>query len=1013
MRRFFLPITAIFGLAAGPTQAAGLYDPALQWSTITTPQFRVHYPDDTRALAIRVGRMAEAESDALARLFAFKLEGMVDIVLSDNSDFANGSAQVLPRNTIRLFLSAPTELTGLSSYEDWLRILVIHELAHLYDIDQAHGFTRGLRWLFGKTIQWNGFAPQFLSEGVAVYAETLLTPTGRGRSSFVQMILRCAALEDRWLPIDQANVVFSDWPGPNAAYYYGGRFHLWLAATYGSDRVAALHRANASFVLPYLYWPTAQGVFGKSLPQLWQEWRIEETAAAQQLADRLRQQGLTNSRRITHHGRNITGSRYSKDGSSILYSRVSPVDGATVRVVPLGRGDAHSSAEGDRTLIKQTFSRRFGLSRDGGSFYYAQNAINERFNNFSDLYRYTFAAGDGDLLGDGTSEKLVDHATPDLSLRARDPDVSPDGRTLVFVQNRMHQSWLSLGQIDEDDNTRLHVRVLVPPQGDRQQASPRFSPDGAHIAVSTWFVGGHRDIVIIDANTGVLEQRISNDAALDGNPAWSPDGRHLLFESDRDGIFNIYAYDRQEQVTRRVTRVLGGAFQADVSQDGRFVAFRNASAHGFDIHEMPFNPQDWPVVADAGAEVDMQASAGLRPERAQRHEDPPWLMRRDRVSESLSLELPEGMQDGAYSPWSSVLPFNHNWNLFPAVFLGNAQDPTMLATYRAFDALAEHTASATVGTSLLTRRPLWSVAYLNDIWYPTFALGYADLTTAYRATDAIVLQRRRGASFSIGLPLKQRHRLALSYSFADTISGAPVLNLGRSGALELGYGYNFTRNYAYSVSPEDGMALSLALRWYSSSLGGDFNELLAVIDARHYLNNPLWDNHVLALRLVAAFAAGPDYREVFNLGGHQGDSLFTVQANSVFPLRGFALDVDLYRPGTGLLAFYAEYRLPLWHIERGLWTLPFFVERLHGALYFDGGNTFGDGSDTGLPSVSRSAWRALSRARGSVGAEVRVDLSLGWAFPLTSRIGIAWPLLNRGALRRTAPLPYWAVGSSL
>ena len=52
------------------------------------------------------------------------------------SDEVNGSATVMPRNTLRLYVTAPTEIRDFI-YDDWLRLLVIHELAHICDIDQT------------------------------------------------------------------------------------------------------------------------------------------------------------------------------------------------------------------------------------------------------------------------------------------------------------------------------------------------------------------------------------------------------------------------------------------------------------------------------------------------------------------------------------------------------------------------------------------------------------------------------------------------------------------------------------------------------------------------------------------------------------------------------------------------------------------------------------------------------------------------------------------------------------
>jgi hypothetical protein len=141
-------------LWAATAMAAGSYDPALQYRTVTSPRFAVHYPPGARNLGLRVSRMAEEILVRDAALFGFLPEGPIDIMMVDNTDEANGFAQVLPKNTIHIYLSAPTELAGLSSYEDWLRILLTHEIAHICDLDQSWGFTRALR----TANTWNGMA---------------------------------------------------------------------------------------------------------------------------------------------------------------------------------------------------------------------------------------------------------------------------------------------------------------------------------------------------------------------------------------------------------------------------------------------------------------------------------------------------------------------------------------------------------------------------------------------------------------------------------------------------------------------------------------------------------------------------------------------------------------------------------------------------------------------------------------------------------------------------------------
>ena len=37
------------------------------------------------------------------------------------------------------------------------------------------------------------------------------------------------------------------------------------------------------------------------------------------------------------------------------------------------------------------------------------------------------------------------------------------------------------------------------------------------------------------------------------DPSWAPDGRHLVFVSDRSGVFKLYVYDVVEEGFRQLT----------------------------------------------------------------------------------------------------------------------------------------------------------------------------------------------------------------------------------------------------------------------------------------------------------------------------------------------------------------------------------------------------------------------------------------------------------------------------
>ena len=74
---------------------------------------------------------------------------------------------------------------------------------------------------------------------------------------------------------------------------------------------------------------------------------------------------------------------------------------------------------------------------------------------------------------------------------------------------------------------------------------------------------------------------------------WSPDGKHLYFSSDRNGVFNIYAIDLENEELFRVTNVLTGAFRPQISPDESQLYFSIYQHYGYGIASMKNIPSTW------------------------------------------------------------------------------------------------------------------------------------------------------------------------------------------------------------------------------------------------------------------------------------------------------------------------------------------------------------------------------------------------------------------------------------
>jgi Tol biopolymer transport system component len=905
--------------------APASFPPELRFRTLETERVFVHYPEELEDLARQAASLA---NEILARhtaRYGSRL-GKVQIVLTDTTDSPNGFTTAFPYPLVHIRAVAPKGTDEFGNHDGWLRLVLTHELAHSVHLEEARGIVAKARKVFGRApfLFPNSFTPGWMLEGLATFEETEGTAFGRGRNPDVRMVLRSAALADEFLGEDRATLGLDRWPGGLSAYFFGEAFAADLSRHFGPSVLPALALENSGHILPYLDEVTAYKVTGATFHVRWLEWEAEAKQDFAAEAQRIESRGVTPATPLTERGNVQTGPRFSPDGAWIAYSSRTLTRFPCIRVVrPDGSQDHEVARRNSGSVLSWT--------PDGRGIVFDEIDVYRFFSTYSDLHLVDLATG---------RVKPLTHG-----LRARDPDVGPDGR-VVFVRETAEGSELALMSLDGSGLT-----TLVAPRGGFEWSGPCWRPDGGAIAAARLAPGGWLDVVLVDPKSGVVEE-VTHDRAKDVEPSWTRDGRFLLFRSDRDGVSNVYAFRLEDRALLRVSNVLGGAFDPEADPAGRRIVFAGYGAKGYDLQSMPFEAA---TLRPAEAFVDRYPTPAPDP--------PPALGR-----------------SGAYKPGRWLAP--RFWTPYVTGLL-SGETQVGVAT-GAVDPLFRHAYGVEVHRGSETGRLGFRGYYQYDRLRPTLTLALEDLADP-EPDDARLLTR--DVTITASLPLARSLRATQAMSVAwrrrhEVLEGGPRPAIRDLGAAELAWSLATAQQYPETVSPVEGWQVRVAGLKELPELGSDVSLWKGTVDVRGYAR--VGEASALAFRTGGGVTLGaPPFRQSFAVGGFPEGSLFDLVGANPAVLRGFPDDV---LQGRHIVHASVELRVPLACPERGYRSLPLFLRHVHATAFVD----------------AAQAWNGpfqLRRTLTDAGVGVGGDLFLGHQLPVTWSAGLARGFGGRGETR--------------
>ncbi len=548
--------------------------PELEWNTIETKHFFVHFHNGAERTGHEVAKIAESIYGPVTRMYSHEPDQKVNFVIRDHDDYSNGGADSYDNFIVIYAPALDFELRGT---HPWLWNVVTHEFTHVVQIQTAMKFGRRVPGIY---FQWLGYEkeirpdvlygypnvivsypisgcvfPPWFAEGVAQYNNPILGFDNW--DSHRDMILRMYMMDGNALSWNEMGFFEKNSLGNESVYNAGFSLVGYIGKKYGNDKLEAISRQLAQPVRLTID-GAIENVLGMTGEQLYSEWKAEKTKLFKHIADSLKPT-RKDGEIIEKEGFGNFYPVFSPDGSQIAYISNKATDHWSSFIYVYDCATKKSKMilpESPTFLVRSSIS----FSPDCKYIYYAKiTRDNPHWSGYSDLYRYN--------LSEEKEERLTH------GLRTFNPKLSSDGKKLVYTFGSDGTS--NLGVCDADGK---NISPLTRFQNGEQVFTPVWSKNGKTIAFG-YSTGHNQSVALIDSDGNNFRLLIHKGDCR--NPFFVTDST-LIYSWDKNGIFNIFKFNLNTGRETQITNVIGGAFLPAANSKGD-VAYAAYTSTGYKI----------------------------------------------------------------------------------------------------------------------------------------------------------------------------------------------------------------------------------------------------------------------------------------------------------------------------------------------------------------------------------------------------------------------------------------------